>query len=140
MTDEHSPPPEEQVQPQDQAAAEDDPLKKVAGAMMTAAQAVKAGAGDASEAASNFLPAAGRAVSKTVYASCYYLSYGVVFPTMLVVGVFPKNNPVYYGLADGGRAAKDAVHQMHDRRAAMKAAAREAMDRAGAVATGAAPA
>ena len=122
MTDEHSPPPEEQVQARDQAAA-DDPLKKVAGAMMTAAAAVKAGAGDASAAASNFLPAAGRAVSKTVYTGCYYLSYGIVFPTMLVVSVLPKHNPVYYGLADGGHAAQDAVHRMHERRAVMKAAA-----------------
>ena len=122
MTDEHSPPPEDRAQVHDQAAVADDPLKKVAGAMMTAAAAVKAGAGDASAAASNFIPVAGRAVSKTVYTGCYYLSYGVVFPTMLVAGLFPKHNPVYYGLADGSQAAKDAVHRMHERRAAMKAA------------------
>jgi hypothetical protein len=88
--------------------------------MATAATAVKSGAGDASRAASDFLPIAGRALSKTVYSTCYYASYGVVFPTMLVVGIFPKNNPVYYGLADGGRAAKDAVHNMRLRRAASK--------------------
>jgi hypothetical protein len=128
MANEHSPPPEESVPSQTEAASVDDPLKKVAGAMMTAAEAVRAGAGDAKAAASNVLPAAGRALSKTVYAGCYYLSYGIVFPTMLVAGVFPRNNPVYYGLVDGGRAARDAVHRIHERRTAVRAAAREAGD------------
>lgn len=116
MNDEHAHP---------EANATDDPLAKVAGAMKTAADAVKSGASDASTAAGNLIPAAGRAASKTVYATCYYLSYGIVFPTMLVVGVFPKNNPIYHGLVDGGHAAQDSVQGMRQRRAALKAARQE---------------
>lgn len=134
MTDEHANP-EEEARDAEQQAGEaqaettaDDPLQKVAGAMMTAAEAVQEGASDAKAKAQQMAPAVGRAVSKSVYATCYYLSYGVVFPTLLVASVIPLNNPVGHGLTDGAAAAKDAVEHLNQRRAAMKAARKQALD------------
>ena len=97
-----------------------DPLKKVADAMSTAALAIKEGAVDAKAKVSKFMPVASRVVSKTVYASCYYASYGVVFPSLVVASVVPKNNILVYGLNDGAKAAKDAVQSLRERRSAMK--------------------
>ncbi len=124
----------------EQPAAEGDVLQKVAGAMMTAAEAMKAGSSDARTAAAKVVPATQRAVSKSVYATCYYLSYGVVFPTLLVAGLFPKNNPLYYGFVDGAHAAQDTIENMNARRAALKAAADEARREADALCAAAAPA
>lgn len=121
-----------------EAGQNPDVLSKVAGAMVAAADAMKTGATDAQSAAAKVLPATGKILSKSAYATCYYVSYGVVFPTMLVAGLFPKNNPLYYGLVDGASAAKESVHKMHERRAAMKAAlaeARQAVDSAAAAAS-----
>ncbi len=113
-----------------QQGAEADVLSKVAGAMVIAAEAMKAGASDAQNAASRALPAASRVISKSAYATCYYLSYGIVFPSLLVAGLMPKNNPIYFGFLDGGRAARDSVQQMNARRAAMRQAAHEAQQQA----------
>ena len=69
-------------------------------------------------------------MSKSIYATCYYLSYGVVFPTLLVASVIPMNNPIGHGITDGAAAAKDAVQHLKDRRAAAKAASQDAFEAA----------
>src|ERR1700760_2303331 len=101
-----------------QKPAEADFLRKAAEAMVTASEAIKSGAGDAKTAAARMFPSAQRAVSKSVYASCYYLSYGVVFSSMIVAGLVPKNTSIRFGFADGAQAAHDAVEKLHNRRAA----------------------
>jgi hypothetical protein len=53
-------------------------------------------------------------LSQLVYKSTYTLSYGVVYGVVFVTNVFPKNNPVAHGLADGARAALDAVAETKD--------------------------
>ena len=55
------------------------------------------------------MPAIGQFVSRFTYTTFYALSYGVVFPTMLVVRAIPKENCIVHGLTDGSAAARDAV-------------------------------
>ena len=55
----------------------------------------------------------GREVSLTLaratYTTTYFVSYAVVFSAVFVARALPRDNPVMKGLADGGRAARDAV-------------------------------
>ena len=100
----------------------EDAMNRVAKAMSDAAGAVRSGASDAAESARRLAPKAARVVSQTVYSTCYYFSYGVVFPTMFVVSFIPKNNALVHGLVDGARAASDAVCDLRARRAAAEPA------------------
>jgi hypothetical protein len=86
-------------------------LNRVAQALNTAAQAVRAGVGDARTSAEAMAANTSQAASKVVYATCYYLSYGVVFPTVLVASYIPTNNPIAHGLIDGAHAAAEAVRK-----------------------------
>jgi hypothetical protein len=80
--------------------------------METALQAAKDGATDAKATVEKALPAVSRFTSRFVYTTCYTLSYGVVFPTVLIARSIPKNNSVVHGLIDGAQAAIDTVDQM----------------------------
>jgi hypothetical protein len=51
----------------------------------------------------------GNVVSRFLYRSSYMLSFGVVYPVMLVVHVVPKNNAIVHGLMDGALAAREQV-------------------------------
>jgi hypothetical protein len=93
-----------------------DPLKTVADALDTAVRAAKDGAADAKATAGKMLPAAGRFLSRFVYTTSYTLSYGVVFPAVLLAKSIPPNNAVVHGLVDGAQAANDLVVQMKHRR------------------------
>lgn len=104
------------------AASANDELKKVATAMTTAAQAARDGAGDAISQAKKAAPAARELVSKFVYSSFYYLSYGVVFPTMLVANFVPGGGPIASGLLDGATAASEVIGDIKEQSAARKAA------------------
>ena len=66
------------------ASPASDPLKSVATAMAKAAEAVRDGASDAAAKVQTALPATGKFISRFVYSSCYFASYGVVFPTLFV--------------------------------------------------------
>ena len=66
-----------------------DPLKSVAQALQTAAATVRDSAGDATARVREGLPAAGQFVSRFVYTSCYFASYGIVFPTVFVASFVP---------------------------------------------------
>src|SRR5215471_17907975 len=46
-------------------------------------------------------------ISRFVYSTFYYTSYGIVFPTVFVLNVVPGLGPVARGVADGARAAGD---------------------------------
>lgn len=104
----------------------DDPLRSVATAMATAAEAVRDGAGDAVAKAKQAVPATGEFVSKFVYSSFYYLSYGVVFPTLLVTNFVPGCGCISNGLTDGAAAANDVIVEMKEKAKARKAAKTEA--------------
>ncbi len=86
-----------------------DPLRATADAMSLALQAAKDGAADARQRVDEMLPAIGGFVSRLTYTTCYAVSYGVVFPSLLVARAVPKDNPIIHGLADGARAARDAI-------------------------------
>jgi hypothetical protein len=89
-----------------------DPLKAVADAMEAAVEAAKEGATEAREAAGNALPVASGLLAKFAYNACYSISYGVVFPTVLVARSVPQDNALVHGLVDGARAALDMVDEM----------------------------
>ncbi len=93
-----------------------DPLKTAADAMAIAVQAARDGAADAQTTVSQAMPAIHRFFSRFTYTTCYALSYGVVFPTMLLVRSVPKENAMVHGLIDGGLAARDAIASMGNTR------------------------
>ena len=47
------------------------------------------------------LSAASRFLSRLVYTTCYTMSYGVVFPTVLIAKSIPTNNAFVNGFLDG---------------------------------------
>ena len=96
-----------------------DPLKTAADAMSLAVQAAKDGATDAQNKISAAMPAIEQFLSRFTYTTFYALSYGVVFPTMLVVRAIPKENCVVHGLTDGSAAARDAVHGLKNNSATL---------------------
>jgi len=102
-----------------------DPLKSVAAAMQTAAEAVRDGASDAAARVQSALPATGQFVSRFVYSSCYFVSYGVVFPTMFVASYIPGGGTVATGLLDGANAANDLIADMKEKSEARKVAKAE---------------
>jgi hypothetical protein len=93
-------------------ATSTDPLKSVADALDAAVEAAKGGVDEVRGAAANMLPAVGGFVSGLTYKTCYAISYGVVFPSMLVARAVPKENAIVHGLVDGARAAIDLVDEM----------------------------
>jgi hypothetical protein len=93
------------------AAAESDPLKAVADAMDAAVEAAKQGAIKAGETATGLAPAVGDGISTAVYRTSYAISYGVVFPALLIARAIPTNNAVVHGLVDGARAAMDSLKE-----------------------------
>jgi hypothetical protein len=93
-----------------------DPLKTVADALDVAVKAAKDDASEAKTTAGKMLPAAGRFLSRFVYTSSYTLSYGVVFPAILIAKSMPTNNAVVHGFADGAKAANEMVVQLKNRR------------------------
>src|SRR5689334_12812028 len=92
--------------------AQSDALKSVADALDAAVQAARGGVDATQAAASGALPAVGGFLSTMTYKACYGISYGVVFPTMLVVRAIPKENAAVHGFIDGARAAIDLVDEM----------------------------
>jgi hypothetical protein len=96
-------------------ASSGDALKTVGDALETAVQAARDGAADAKATVEKALPAAGRFLSRFVYTTCYTLSYGVVFPTVLIAKSIPSNNVVVNGLVDGAEAAIDRADQWMNR-------------------------
>src|SRR5262249_13749715 len=68
-------------------------------------RAVQDGAADARKAADRTWAATSLFVSRFVYTTCYTVSYGVVFPTVLLAHSVPRNNAAVRGLIDGAQAA-----------------------------------
>jgi hypothetical protein len=92
-----------------------DPLKTVADALEAAVQAAKDGATNAREAAAEYLPESGSLLSKVAYNTCYAISYGLVFPSVLLAHSIPQNNAFVHGLIDGAHAARDMAAEMKNK-------------------------
>jgi hypothetical protein len=93
-----------------------DPLKTVADALDVAVKAVKESAADASITTGKIIPATGRFLSRFVYTTSYTLSYGVVFPAILIAKSIPVNNAIVHGFVDGAKAANETVAHVKSRR------------------------
>ena len=89
-----------------------DPLHSVADALDAAANAARGGMEDVRAKVSDSLPAIASSLSEITYKTCYAISYGLVFPTMLVARAIPKENAVVHGLVDRAHAAIDLVNEM----------------------------
>ena len=100
------------MQTESVASTGSDPLKAVADALDTAVKATMDGAEKARESAANTMPAAGEFLSQAAYKACYGISFGVVFPTMLLVRALPKDNAAVHGFIDGSQAALDLLKEM----------------------------
>ncbi len=74
-----------------------DPLKAVADALDTAVKATKEGAEKARETATSVVPVAGEFLSQAAYKTCYGISFGLVFPTMLLVPRSRRITPLFTG-------------------------------------------
>ncbi|MDD5033147.1 MAG: hypothetical protein PHE55_00180 [Methylococcaceae bacterium] len=56
------------------------------------------------------VPVATHIVARAVYKTCYVISYGVVFGSLLIAKlIIPKNSVVDNGLRDGAVAAREAI-------------------------------
>src|SRR5262249_56802674 len=80
--------------------------------VVDSAAAARAGAAEAPEASTRVWSASSLFASRFVYTACYTVSYGVVFPTMLLANSIPKNNAAVRGLVDGAQAAIQKVDQV----------------------------
>jgi hypothetical protein len=72
---------------------------------MALSNAVKEGAADAAQKASEVLPAVGKFLSKAVYGTCYYASYGVTFGALAVAKAIPADSAMSRGFHDGADSA-----------------------------------
>jgi hypothetical protein len=82
-----------------------DPVAFASGPLELVTRAARDGAADAREAAARTWAATSLFLSRFVYSTCYSVSYGVVFPAMLLAHAIPRNNPAVRGLVDGAQAA-----------------------------------
>jgi hypothetical protein len=88
------------------------PVKSSARAVGFVTKAARDGAGDARLAASRTWDAAGEIAAKCVYSACFTVSYGVVFPVMLLARMVPQNNEAVRAMIDGAHAAIRKVDQV----------------------------
>jgi hypothetical protein len=94
-----------------------DPLKSVADALETAFQAVKDGSTEATAAAENAIPAATRFVARLAYNTTYTITFGVVFPSMMIAQSIPADNAIIRGFTDGAHAAIEKIDHLKARQA-----------------------
>jgi hypothetical protein len=88
------------------------PISSVTGTLEVVKRAAQDGAADARAAATRTWSATSLFLSRFVYSTCYSLSYGMVFPAMLVAQAIPRNNTAVRGLIDGAQAARQKVDQI----------------------------
>ena len=74
-----------------------------------AVEALRHGASDAAEAATQVSESIRKLFSKTVYGAFYGISYGVVFGALLIAKAIPAGSPMEKGIIDGAGAATAAV-------------------------------
>jgi hypothetical protein len=86
------------------------------------AGALRQGAAEAGETADRLLPKVGKLMSKGIYSTCYYGSFGVVFTALTIARLLPKDGAVIHGIEDGADAARHAAEETEATTAGMPAA------------------
>lgn len=104
------------------ASAASDPISMVTSAAGTAMTSVRDGAGALADRTRQALPAAGQMVQKLVYSSGYYVSYGIVFPTLFLTRIIPGGSLLVTGMSDGAAAASSSLQRMGSKVATKPAA------------------
>lgn len=99
------------------------PEAEAAPAGNTLVKTITTGAADACSAAANLVPATGKVIRKSIYSGFYYVTYGVVFSSLMIGNLIPSDNAMGEGVHDGAAAARKAFK------------ARQEADSAGAAAT-----
>ncbi len=97
-----------------EGSLQSDPGQSISGTMDLVSQAARQGAADASEAAARTIDAAGRFLNRFVYTTCYTVSYGVVFPSVLLARAIPRQNAAVRGLMEGAEAARRKVSEIYE--------------------------
>jgi hypothetical protein len=85
------------------------------GILELASRAAQDGASDARDAAERAWTATSLFLSRFVYTTCYTVSYGVVFPAVLLAHAIPRDNVAVRGLIDGAQAAILKVEEVRGR-------------------------
>jgi len=96
-----------------QPTSSHDPIESTAGTLERVAQAAQRGAEDARQAAARTWTASGLFLSRFAYTTCYTISYGVVFPSVLLARAVPANNAAVRGLVEGAQAARHKVDELY---------------------------
>ena len=102
-----------------------DPLKEVARVMLLASKAQGDDVSKGGTAMDTTISGTADFVSRFVYSTFYFASYGVVFPTLFVASTVPGLGQVASGLVEGANAASEAVKERkakHARRNAERTA------------------
>ena len=84
-------------------ATKNDPFRAIAHALDKAYKAARGGTPNMKGAAGKAIPAAADFLSRVVYNTSYTLSYGVVFPAVMIARTIPANNVVVHGFVDGAK-------------------------------------
>ena len=92
-----------------------DPSNAADEALDTAVQAAKGEVEDVRATVSGAIPPLGGSVSDITYKTCYPISHGLFFPTVLVARVIPRENAAVHGFIDGVRATIDLADRMRAR-------------------------
>ncbi len=104
--------PEEQTTVTAEPAAEVPASQEVATAVMeSAVESESVAPSEGPSFISQVLPAIGGSISKAVYGTCYYASYGVVFGALTVAHLIPMNNIMGRAIRDGAADAQQAVEK-----------------------------
>ena len=88
------------------------PVKSSARTLDLVTKAARDGAGDARAAATRTWDLTSQFASRCVYSTCFTVSYGVVFPVVLLARVIPQNNEAVRAMIDGAHAAIRKVDQV----------------------------
>jgi len=97
-------------------------VKEVAEETVAASEGIRQGAAEAGETADRLLPKVGKLMSKGIYSTCYYGSFGVVFTALTIARLLPKDGAVIHGIEDGADAARHAAEETEATTAGMPAA------------------
>jgi hypothetical protein len=87
-------------------------LRVVADALDSAVEAAKNGTGPVAPTPSGIMRSLSGMLSGLTFNTCYAISYGVVFPTLVAAHAIPRDNPAVNGLIGGSRAARDALDEL----------------------------